>query len=219
MKKIIFSLALVASPWVIAQESSPSATAEATEATAPATTEAAATPTASTDDQSKEATASPSTGSETSPTASVEATPTAAATSAEPTATGSTEEASPTASTEPSANDEKKPAEQAAANEDPEAVTKTFLEAVKNGNCEVIIANVELNKDEKEEDVLADCKKDIEQLKRSLENVKEFKISKSEVADSKAVVNVKYLDEQGKEIKEADKFPLIKTDKGWKTSF
>ena len=78
---------------------------------------------------------------------------------------------------------------------------------------------MELNKDEKEEDVLADCKKDIEQLKRSLENVKEFKISKSEVADSKAVVNVKYLDEQGKEIKEADKFPLIKTDKGWKTSF
>lgn len=218
MKKIIFSLALVASPWVIAQESSPSATAEATEATAPATTEAAATPTASTDDQSKEATASPSTSSETSPTASVEATSTAAATSAEPTATGSTE-ALPTASTEPSANDEKKPAEQAAANEDPEAVTKTFLEAVKNGNCEVIIANVELNKDEKEEDVLADCKKDIEQLKRSLENVKEFKISKSEVADSKAVVNVKYLDEQGKEIKEADKFPLVKTDKGWKTSF
>lgn len=218
MKKIIFSLALVASPWVIAQESSPSATAEATEATAPATTEAAATPTASTDDQSKEATASPSTSSETSPTASVEATSTAAATSAEPTATGSTE-ALPTASTEPSANDEKKPAEQAAANEDPEAVTKTFLEAVKNGNCEVIIANVELNKDEKEEDVLADCKKDIEQLKRSLENVKEFKISKSEVADSKAVVNVKYMDEQGKEIKEADKFPLVKTDKGWKTSF
>ncbi len=218
MKKIVFSLALVASPWVMAQESSPSATAEATEAAAPATTEAAATPTASTDDQSKEATASPSASSETSPTASVEATPTAAATSAEPTATGSTE-ASPTASTEPSANDEKKPTEQAAANEDPEAVTKTFLEAVKSGNCEVIIANVELNKDEKEEDVLADCKKDIEQLKRSLENVKEFKISKSEVADSKAVVNVKYLDEQGKEIKEADKFPLIKTDKGWKTSF
>ena len=136
----------------------------------------------------------------------------------EATATAS---ASPTGGAEaaPAANDDKQPTEPVAGSEDPEAVTKTFLEAVKGGNCEVIIANVDLNKDEKEEDVLADCKKDIEQLKKSLESVKEFKLSKGEVSDDKAVINVQYLDEQGKEVKRADKFPLVKTDKGWKTSF
>ena len=107
--------------------------------------------------------------------------------------------------------------------ETPEESVLGFLRALKDGKCEALIAQVELTADEQKEEMVADCKKDIETLKLEFVDIADFKVSKVEIigADKdKAIVEVEYLGDDGKSAdRPADKFTLQKGEKGWKTSF
>lgn len=129
-----------------------------------------------------------------------------------------TEEAKPEA-----AKPEEAKAEASKDAETPEESVLSFLRALKDGKCEALIAQVELTADEQKEEMVADCKKDIETLKLEFVDVVDFKVSKVEIigADKdKAIVEVEYLGDDGKSAdRPADKFTLQKGEKGWKTSF
>ncbi len=143
-----------------------------------------------------------------------------------------TEAAKPEAQAEEAKTEEAKPevakpeeakAEAGKDAETPEESVLGFLRALKDGKCEALIAQVELTADEQKEEMVADCKKDIETLKLEFVDVADFKVSKVEIigADKdKAIVEVEYLGDDGKSAdRPADKFTLQKGEKGWKTSF
>ena len=143
-----------------------------------------------------------------------------------------TEVAKPEAQAEEAKTEETKPeaakpeeakAEASKDAETPEESVLGFLRALKDGKCEALIAQVELTADEQKEEMVADCKKDIETLKLEFVDIADFKVSKVEIigADKdKAIVEVEYLGDDGKSAdRPADKFTLQKGEKGWKTSF
>lgn len=129
-----------------------------------------------------------------------------------------TEETKPEA-----AKPEEAKAEASKGAETPEESVLSFLRALKDGKCEALIAQVELTADEQKEEMVADCKKDIETLKLEFVDIADFKVSKVEIigADKdKAIVEIEYLGDDGKSAdRPADKFTLQKGEKGWKTSF
>lgn len=137
-----------------------------------------------------------------------------------------TEEAKPEAKADAAKTEEAKSeakTEVSKGAETPEESVLGFLRALKDGKCEALIAQVELTAEEQKEDMVADCKKDIETLKLEFVDIADFKVSKVEIigADKdKAIVEIEYLGDDGKSAdRPADKFTLQKGEKGWKTSF